>query len=71
MDKEVTDEQNNEDDEGEREMSDSQIAVTLDESESATPESHLQLAGASIEGGAEVRGLIQSLAQTRMLRVVD
>ena len=52
-------------------MSDSQIAVTLNEWESATPESHLQLAGASIEGGAEVRGLIQSLAQTRMLQVVE
>ncbi len=52
-------------------MSDPHIAVILSEWESATPDSQPQLAEASIGGGAEVRVLVQCLAQAGMLEIVE
>jgi 5-methylcytosine-specific restriction enzyme subunit McrC len=48
-----------------------QIAIVMQEWESATPASHSQLAGASIEGSPEVESLVQVLSQSGMLEILE
>lgn len=52
-------------------MSGRQIAITLQEWECATPDSHSELVETSIEGGPEVQSLVQSLAKLGMLEIVE
>ena len=52
-------------------MNGQQVAVAMQEWESATPVTHSQLAEAGIEGGPEVQTLVEVLAKSGMLEILE